>query len=644
MKIKLLIALFALTYSFAYSQKGSVIIECYSCEDLKQTDCETCTGGTKKMFSGILIKGKQRALIDSPFEIEFKGSNVVLTDWQGERVSINRRDTKFSSNKALKEFIAECNCSGGASGGEAGSVDWDNIDNIPADIADGDDNTTYGFTQFQDTILRITPSDGSPVVDLNLCDFVDDCFDNGGGDTDVSLFEMNAGGDSLCIEENGTRICESIDNIITLQDTSAVDYDAGTLTLTETDGDATVIDICRLVDSCETVTTLSIQSVVFSGDSLAYEVSYIDEESEINTDTFYVPLMTKLCPIADAVRDTFIIEENCCPAAYDLSYNDIFPAGEIIEYHLISQPDSGFVFLNSNGTFLYTPYDTLNQKDSFQYVVRNPCCCENIDTAWVCITPPIAAPACDNCTLGRFANTANIVFQSTNSAYNHDFTVSFSASSNPINSVVMVKDLNGNIIANLNPTIGTITPMSAVLPGNYVINIDFSAAPLNQSATTTYIIEIVTSFSDGLSSSMEKLIQITNNLVGGAQIYTNLTTNGTNFQHIPTNQPCTNTILIAHRNNQTPNRVSNPDIFWSVQPTGGAVFDSGSITPTVQSGGIDIVLTNSVLPPVLSSVYDWNTQSTYTTVVDNNFLTGYPIGTQFTLRSMGQTELINNCN
>lgn len=104
----------------------------------------------------------------------------------------------------------------------------------------------------------------------------------------IDLEFNNLLGDSIVqVVINGTPI--DTFQVDFFKDDLSPNYDTGILSHTNTKGETSGIDICRFVDSCETLTSLNIEQVTFTGDSLAYEYTYIDEDGQANIDTFFVP-------------------------------------------------------------------------------------------------------------------------------------------------------------------------------------------------------------------------------------------------------------------------------------------------------------------------------------------------------------------
>jgi len=172
----------------------------------------------------------------------------------------------------------------------------------------------------------------------------------------------------------------------------------------------------------------------FGADSFQYTLS------DINGDSHTVAVFLTVNSINDlpiAVDDTFTYNVNASVSG-NLSSNDTLSGDGNNFYSVLSNPSNGFISLNANGDFTYTPFTNFNGTDSFTYTLRDAN--GDVSTATVTLnldsgnTVPIAVD--DSFNINEDTTLSNDL--STNDTASNDGGNTYTKASDPSNGTLSI--------------------------------------------------------------------------------------------------------------------------------------------------------------------------------------------------------------
>jgi len=105
---------------------STVVLECLSCEEVDNSNCDNCSPGTngREFVDGILVKfsDKPSRLLYKPINLIVRGATFTLEDYRGTRVSFNSNQTTYGNVTAAINAITACLCNSGSGGGGSDGV------------------------------------------------------------------------------------------------------------------------------------------------------------------------------------------------------------------------------------------------------------------------------------------------------------------------------------------------------------------------------------------------------------------------------------------------------------------------------------------------------------------------------------------
>lgn len=301
--MKNLILFFALMLTFNLSAQKRISFECFDCRKIESKDCDVCkTSDVNKMYlNGILVRFDNAApvALHKPFKVWTKGRSVYVKDFEGTQVRIPANKTVYNKLGDLVDAVLDCNC---------GSADT---------------NTTYVTTQSEpDENGVITYTEMAYDIDGN--EVGTQTFTSIDTDTQLSPAEV-----CVVVAENcNATFVENLD---------------GTWTFIDNAGNPTLVTI-------ENSTYELVKTDLCINDYVAKQYAWTVNGTKIFEDTICT---NKLCEPITGIVQGELFETECGLYCSTISSNDTCDGGERLTYDLSTNVETGFIFLNSDGSFCY---------------------------------------------------------------------------------------------------------------------------------------------------------------------------------------------------------------------------------------------------------------------------------------------------
>ena len=310
----------------------------------------------------------------------------------------------------------------------------------------------------------------TPDADFNGTDSFTYTVSDGNGGTDTATVLVTVGG------VNDTPIAVSDDNVSTLEDT-AVSID---VLGNDSDPDGDDLEIVSFTNGANGTVTIDDNGTAdTTDDQLIYTPdadfngtdSFTYTVSDGNGGTNAATVIVTVNPVTDnpvANDDPEIVTDEDTAVTIDALGNDTNPDGNTLFINNFTQPSSGSVVNNGDGTFTYTPDANFNGTDSFTYGVINSNSGTDTATVTVTVNPvndnPVANDDPGVATDEDTAVTINVLGNDTD--VDVDDTLSISGVNQPNSGSVSI---NGNGTLTYNPDAnfnGTDTFTYTVSDGN----------------------------------------------------------------------------------------------------------------------------------------------------------------------------------
>ena len=422
MKNILILLIAILSFSTSYSQDK---IKCLDCVELNESDCDICTDLYEgELISGLLLKrsGKRDAILRKPVRVQWRSSIIQLTGVDGNSYDFRYRN-QFGSRKKAIDYIKNCEL-----GKE--TPEHDHEETVTTLINNGDGTATYTneeatATTFQLGWTTVTPNaDGSYTFtypDGATDEIPADCCPTLGANTDGSFTFTAGDGSTLDIPaetvttlvDNGdgsfsytnedgivstysekvTTLITNADGSITYtsEDGTVTTYGESTTVISlgtdntsidylDEDGNTTNLNLCDIVDNCETLTSLTFNPTTNT-------ITYVDENGDSNdiilsggntsivTDANTNTSVQTIATHDDGGGTVVNIEETVTTLVDngDGTYTNTSENGTVTVI------DIGEVVVLPNGTPPATPPSCIN---GYTYIIKDSTECVEIDYIW----------------------------------------------------------------------------------------------------------------------------------------------------------------------------------------------------------------------------------------------------------------------
>ena len=186
------------------------------------------------------------------------------------------------------------------------------------------------------------------------------------GDNTVTLIGTSSDGGTTVTATANVLVVDNIAPVISVQNATVQLDQNGYGSIVLSDILLGSADACGI--SSESASKLSFDCSEVGGNTVTITVT--DNNGQITQETVNVEVLDVL-PIV-ALDDAFTLD-NCTPITFsvaDLLGNDSDPYGQALKVDFVSQPSSGSIVDNGNGTFTYTPGQSTNHTASASYTVK----------------------------------------------------------------------------------------------------------------------------------------------------------------------------------------------------------------------------------------------------------------------------------